>query len=429
MSLKLEPPVNPNYAATVVTIRSLIPLNNCDNLVAVNLLGYQAIVSKDTKVGDVGVLFTAETQLSYEYAYLNNLHRHSDKNVDETQKGYLEDSRRVKALKLRGHRSDALFMPLSSVLLSSADYQQVFSEGDTFDKINGHEICRKYVRPGSGKIPVAGKEKIARVDQRMLPEHTDTENYFRNSDKIPQLSNVTVTQKLHGTSIRVGNVVVQRKLSFWERVAQKFGVKVQEVEYAYVYGSRKVIKDPHNPHQNHFYGEDLYTHYGKTLDGLLPKGYVVYGELIGWTTAGSPIQKDYTYKILEGAASLYIYRVTYVNPDGLQADLSWEGVKEFCTSRGLNHVVELWSGKHSELTIENFLDINFSQDLPEGVPLPTTTVDEGVCVRLEGVKPYILKAKSPAFLRHETRMLDKDEVVDMEEDQESLFLNEKEDQS
>ena len=34
------------------------------------------------------------------------------------------------------------------------------------------------------------------------------------------------------------------------------------------------------------------------------------------------------------------------------------------------------------------------------------TVDEGVCVRAEGVIPTILKAKSPQFFEFETKLLD-----------------------
>jgi hypothetical protein len=41
------------------------------------------------------------------------------------------------------------------------------------------------------------------------------------------------------------------------------------------------------------------------------------------------------------------------------------------------------------------------------------TVDEGVCLRQEGVVPLILKAKSGVFLAHETKLLDKGES-DME---------------
>src|SRR5688572_24629984 len=113
--MKLEAPENPNYAANIERVRNLVPLEGLDNLVAVPLLGYQALVSKDTPIDELAVLFTAESQLSLEYAYENNLHRHGDLNKIESEQGYLEDNRRVKAIKLRGHNSNALLMPLASL--------------------------------------------------------------------------------------------------------------------------------------------------------------------------------------------------------------------------------------------------------------------------------------------------------------------------
>lgn len=88
--MKIDKPINSNYAATVFAIKNIIPLDNCDNVVATTIFGFQAIVSKNTKIGDIGIAFSAETQLSDEYCYENNLYRHNDKNRDESQKGYIE---------------------------------------------------------------------------------------------------------------------------------------------------------------------------------------------------------------------------------------------------------------------------------------------------------------------------------------------------
>lgn len=426
--MKLEAPVNPNYAAVVVRVNAINQLANCDNVVGVPLFGLQAIVSKDVKVGDIGLFFPAETQLSDEYAAFNGLYRHAEKNVDDRVKGYLEDNRRVKAMKFRGHRSDALFMPLTSLdyLLNHPEDLRDFEVGDTFDKIGDHEICRKYLvkQPAEPRERTAKHEKVfKRVDEKFLPEHYDTENYWRNEFKIAPDEQIVVTQKLHGTSIRIANTLVKRKLSFLERLAKKLGVTVRETEYDHVYGSRKVIKDPNNPNQNHFYGSDIWTDFGRTLDDMIPENFVVYGELIGWTPDGAPIQKDYTYDLPQGAAELYIYRVAVVTNGGMLVDLSWPQVKAFATERGLKYVPELWSGRHAEFDVDYWIDKNLSingQTLGEAkypildvVPLPKRFVDEGVVVRADGWAPFLLKAKSPIFLQHETKMLDQD-AVDLE---------------
>lgn len=417
--MKLQLPENANYAATVVAITRIVPLDNCDNVVGTPLLGFQAIVGKDTQVGDLGIVFTAETQLSGEFAWANSLHRHAELNKDPEAKGYLEDNGRVKALKFRGHRSDALFMPLSSLAYTGVDVSQL-QPGDTFDVLDGHPICQKYVikRPHTGTPRVEkNKAKVfKRVDEKMLPEHYDTDNFFRNRDLIPGHKQVIVTQKLHGTSIRIGNTIVRRQLRFRERLAARLGVKVATTEFDNVYGSRKVIKDVNNPNQQHYYGSDIWTEEGKALDGLIPENYLVYGELIGWTKDGAPIQQNYTYQVPHGQAELYVYRVAIVNGQGRIVDLAWDQVMEFCADLGLRHVPELWRGFLEDFDVEQYLDTKYASFFGVGVPLAKESpVDEGVCVRVDGLAPYILKAKSPKFFEHETKMLDK-EAVDLEAD-------------
>jgi hypothetical protein len=417
--LKLELPENSNYAATVVEVHRIVELDNCDNVVATPLLGFQAIVGKETAVGELGIVFTAETQLSEEFTRLNNLHRHGDLNDDESKKGYLEDNRRVKALKFRGHRSDCLFLYLDSLAYTGADLDQL-QPGDTFDKLNGHDICTKYVlkRAHTGTPRVAKNKAVVfkRVDEKFLPEHYDTDAYFRNPDAIKPGQFVTVTQKLHGTSIRIGNTVVKRKPRLRDRIASRLGVAVQATEFDMVYGSRKVIKDVNNPNQNHFYGTDIWSEEGAKLNGLVPENYIVYGELIGWTGDGSPIQQGYTYGVPDGTCELYVYRVAFVNGQGRIVDLAWDQVVEFCLDLGLKHVPELWRGPMGDLDVETWLDIKFNDLLGIGVPLAKESpCDEGICIRVDGLAPYVLKAKSPKFFQHETKMLDK-EAIDLEAD-------------
>lgn len=416
--MKLDKPENENYTATVVCVSSITPLENCDNVVGVPLFGFQAIVGKNTQVGDLGIVFPAEVQLSEEFARENNLFRHSELNKDPESKGYIEDNRRVKAMKFRGHRSDCLFMPLESLAYTGVNLDELH-QGDTFDTLNNHEICRKYVikQKGSPRVERNKDKVFKRVDKKFLPEHYDTENYWRNAHVINPDQRIVVTQKLHGTSIRIGNTIVKRKLTWLERLVSRLGVKVKESEFDHVYGSRKAIKDVNNPNQDHYYDTDIWTEEGKKLDNIVPEGFVVYGELIGWTPEGAAIQKNYTYKVPHGTCDLYVYRVAFVNGQGKVVDLSWEQVKEFCRDSGLRYVPELWSGDHAEFNVDEFIDKRFiSEGYTQAVPLEDNKnlVDEGVCVRVDGLAPYILKAKSPVFLQHETKMLD-DEVIDLEE--------------
>jgi hypothetical protein len=414
--MKFEVPKNANYAATVVKITNIIPLEGCDNIIATTILGYQAIIGKDIKKGSLGIMFPAETQLSPEFVKENNLFRHPELNKNSKEKGYIEDSRRVKAVKFRGHRSDCLFIELKSLKWTGIKIKDL-KEDDTFDFINDKEICRKYVlyeSNGPGK-QLNQIRKFKRVDEKYIPQHIDCDQYLRVANKIPDNAYFIVTQKLHGTSIRIANTIVKRKLNIFERLLKKVGVKIQQTEMDYVFGSRKVIKDVNNPDQKHFYDVDIWTTEGKKLEGLIPEQFIVYGELIGYTPTGGAIQTDYTYDLTTNLSSLYIYRVAFVNETGFVVDLSFDQMVEFCKQRGLKYVPVLWRGYKKDFKVEEFIDKRFYDGgNTTCVKLSHPTLpDEGICMRIDGMTPYITKTKSPTFLQHETKLLDKG-VIDME---------------
>lgn len=424
--MKLDAPANANYAATVVRINTLVELPGLDNLVGVPVMGYQALTQRGKNAGELAIAFTAETALSPAYMQHNNLHRDPEWNDDKSEKGYLEKNGRIRALKLRGHVSNALLMPLSSLAWTGGPWQAL-AEGDTFDKFDGTPICMKYtvpVKPGSQPARTKIEQAFKRVDKTMFPEHLDTDNFWRNKHLLQPGREVILTQKLHGTSFRIGHVPVRRELSRRERFAKRFGVRVDSHEHDVVYGSRKVIKDVNNPRQQHFYASDIWTEYGKGIAELIPEGYMVYGELVGWTPDGAPLQKGYTYGLPQGQTQLFVYRVAHINRFGNLSDLSWDGVKTFCTARGFRWAPELFrhtlikgspdEPAHFEACVRDLMDkrfTDFSNWVDPAVPLSDKkTVDEGVCIRQDGLVPTILKAKSPVFLEHETKLLDKGEA-------------------
>ncbi len=420
--MSFDAPVNPNYAAVVVKVPAPVKVEGLGYLVAVPMYGYQVLTQKDgVKAGDLKVLFLAETQLDAEYARENNLYREAtlNKNGDET--GYFEPNGRVKAIRLRKQPSNALLMPLESLSYTGFDVSTL-NQGDTFDKLNGHTICRKYEIPGKGKQGVSAGPKIRqRVDQRLFPQHLDTEHLFRNLHHFRAPTYAIVTQKLHGTSARFGSCLVTRELGWFERFLGWLGWFVKDTDYELIPGSRRAIKGKSDG--NDFYKTDLWNEYAKRLEGIIPDGYVAYGELIGWVDEQTPIQKNYTYNLPPGQVEFYVYRVATVNHRGVIADLSWAGVKEFCASAGLKHVPEFYHGVEHYPFADNdpdiigvvqksYLDKNYAAEgFEHAVPLSDPkSVDEGVCVRIEGIVPRILKAKSPRFLEHETKQLDTGEA-------------------
>lgn len=207
------------YAAEVVRVERLVELEGLDNLVGLAVNGYTALVSRSTQVGDVLVVFPAEAQLSHEFVRANNLYSDGSQNEDPTAKGYLGKNRRVRAIRLRGHTSSALALQ-ASVFGNPAP-------GTRFDTVDGIEVSRKYELPvkAAGLSGKSAQGKVwKRVDTKYLPEHIDTANYWRNRDSISPDTIVTVSQKLHGTSIRLARTIVKREPTFLERMLVRLGI-------------------------------------------------------------------------------------------------------------------------------------------------------------------------------------------------------------
>lgn len=418
-----------NYACQVVKLGKFTKLEGLDNLQAVDILGYQALVSPDTmQPGDLVLAFVAETQLSEAYASANNLHRDATLNRDKDATGYLEKNRRVRAIKLRGHHSNALVMPLVSLEWMGIHTHLV--EGDRFESLKRNdrkgetvEICRKYVSPAAKKAMQSGDKRVRdafkKIDARMFPEHYSTAQYRRVDRNYRDGVEIVLTQKLHGTSVRFGKVPVLRDLGRWERVLRKLGAKVQTHEYKLVVGSRHVIKGEVNgpeEQKNHYYSKDIWTEVAEALGQDLPNGVMVYGEIIGWV-GESPIQANFTYDVPKGHWDFYAYRVTTINAEGFQIDLSHDAAQEFCAKRGIKFVPEILRTNTDDIPhdLDALNEVALAEWNHAAVPLSDKKMaDEGLCIRQEALVPLISKQKNASFLAHETRLLDKD-VVDLEE--------------
>ena len=131
------------YAAYVTRIKNLRKHSNADRLLCGECFGNTVIVGLDTKPEELGVYFPVDGKLGTEYAVKNDLLRRKDEN-GKPAGGYLDpEKRNIKALKLRGEKSDGLFMPLSS-LNGFTDIAKL-REGDVITILNGVTICEKYI--------------------------------------------------------------------------------------------------------------------------------------------------------------------------------------------------------------------------------------------------------------------------------------------
>lgn len=437
--MKLKQPKNENYAGIVVEIKTTVPLAGCNNVQAAIIMGNQVIVSKDTKVGDIGIYFPLECQLSKEYLSNNNLYRKKlNLNIDPEDKGgFFEENGRIRCQKFMGYKSEGLYMPLESLQFAGKLH---FEIGDVFDELNGVEICRKYVtkkKVNSHRNTTEKSSSRIKRESRLVDGqfrfHDNTSMLYRNLHRIEPDTIISITYKLHGTSGISSYVLCNRKLKLHEKIAKFLGVKVVEQEYDYIYSSRKVIKNEYlNPNAKHYYSEDIWGMAHKKIESLLLKGMTIYYEIVGYLPGGGEIQKGYDYGCKDNEFSIFVYRITHTNSDGKVIEYSAKQVQEYCKKFGLNPVPELFYGRAEDLyntliysekrqtdalwNAEKFLEVIKLKYNDHNCYICYNEVpEEGVVIRVEGLDFEAYKQKSNLFYELETKLLDKGEI-DIEEE-------------
>lgn len=428
--MKLKKPKNINYCATVVKIEKLIPLGNCDNVLHALIFGNLVIVTKKTKVGEIGIFFPIETQLSKEFLFENNLYRDPTLNKESTKKGFFEINGRVKCVKFRGNNSEGFYIPINCVdeFLNPEDSLNV---GDEFDELNGVKICQKYIPKNTKVSGTPGKKKskkAARIKSKLIDNqfrfHDDTGILYKNLHRIYPDSLISITYKLHGTSGISSKILCKKKLSLKNRILKKLGVDIVDTHYDYIYSSRKVIKNEElNPNANHYYGVDIWSLAHEQLKPYLQDGMTFYYEIVGYLPSGSLIQKDYDYGANENEAHVYIYRITYTNPSGKVFEFSAKQVQNFCVENGLNAVPELYYGTANSFTgimpinedkepdlekwRNHFLGALKTEYNDKDCYMCSNKVpEEGCVVRIENNSFEAYKVKSNRFYLQESSLLD-----------------------
>lgn len=458
----LKKPKNSNYCATVVEIKTLVPLANCDNVQYAIIMGNSVVVSKEVKVGDIGLFFPVETQLSKEYLSANNLYRKPELNSNPEEKGYFEENGRIRCVKFRQNKSEGLFMPIYSIrFISKKDVDWTDASklmplglniGDEFDELNGIEICKKYI-PKNTRTPGAPgtkKNREKKYESKLVDGqfrfHEDTSMLYKNLHKFSPESLISITYKLHGTSGISSYVLCKKyhspltrvKAWLWELSNKienpfrktKYNFTLEESTYDYLYASRKVIKNEElNPNAQHYYDVDIWGLAHERIKEHLQKGMTFYYEIVGYLPNGSGIQGQYDYGCEPGQFEVYIYRITSTNVDGKVIEFSAKQVQDFCKKNGLNAVPELYYGKASNVPNiiwntnkkdddillgntftfgETFLSaIKSNYNEKDCFMCKNKLPEEGVVIRIEGLDLEAYKCKSTRFLEYETKELDK----------------------
>lgn len=321
------------YCGTVVKIGEILPIEGRDRIVKTMVNGLSIVIGKDEfQTGDVAVYCANETQLHELFLHLNSMYDDKELNIDKEKKGYINKHGRVRIVKLGGVPSYGILLHPTSIATFLNEPVEVVNEylgnhvNEDFDEINGEIFCKVYVPPIKTSNRHMSKserrnKKLARF--KMLIEgsfrlHYDTDQLARNMHEFSPDDKVFISNKLHGTSIIIANILTNVPTNWFKRMWRKLTGKYEfDQKYNIVYSSRNVIKNEFiNPKQKAggYYSDDIWGYWAEKLATYIPQDFCIYGEVVGYTPNGTPIQKGYDYGCLptdEVKSKLMVYRVTH----------------------------------------------------------------------------------------------------------------------
>ena len=465
------------YTAFITRIKNLRPHPNADRLQMGECFGNTVIVSLEYEDNQLGVYFPSDGQVSTAFAEANNLLRKKDENGNNIG-GYMDpDKRNITAIKLRGEKSDGLFLPLKS--LEPFGDITTLREGDRIDNFNGHEICCKYVpfkreRTAAGGAGKRIKRRAKRSIAPLFYEHMDTEQLAYNLAAFKPGDEIEITLKMHGTSQRTAHLPVFTgyKRTIWDKIFRRDGTPIYD--WGYVSGTRRTVLENF---EGGYYGSNEFREaHSKFFEGKLWKGEEVYYEVVGFTHIGAPIMASCDNKKLNdkefvkqygktttfsyGCApdglgevvdywdkektkpavyrkapmsDIYVYRMTMTNEDGDVVEYTPDFMRYRCEQMGVKTVPVMWKGvipndyntepvfgedgcwHYAESAGEWIKDV--AEEFYDGPdPIGKTHVREGVVVRiLNRPKFCAYKHKNWSFKALEGIVKVEAEAPDMEE--------------
>ena len=393
------------YFGYITTLKNVRPHPNADRMKLADCFGNTVCVGLDAAEGEIGIYFPTDGQLSAEYCEHNNLVRKKDENGNNVG-GYLDpDKRNIRAIKLRGEKSDGIFMPLSSVVYTGINLDDL-NVGDRINVVNGHEICKKYIPRSNarvGKVSDGNKTRKKKVAVAPLfTEHADTEQLAYNLGAFKPGDEIEITLKMHGTSQRTAYLPIHSgdiasPLARW--INNRTGIfKIFKptdkmitwaeknttpiYDWGYVSGTRHTVLENYD---GGYYGSNEFREkHSKFFEGKLWKGEEIYYEVVGFTHTGAPIMASCDNKKLndkdfikqygketvfsygcapEGStiwksdgegdynlvaripqSDIYVYRMTMTNEDGDVVEYTPDFMRYRCEQMGVKTVPVMWKG-------------------------------------------------------------------------------------
>ena len=269
--------------------------------------------------------------------------------------GFFNKYGRVKMINLRKCPSlGYLFTPealykfcpkAESVNLS--DWVDDIEADHDFDTVNGELFVKAFIPRRNKSMATSSRfnKRQKNVDkiEKILPNqfffHYDTQLLNKNIHRFSPDSEVYISAKIHGSSIVLGNLKTRKEKVYRSRVLNFFNSKLLPkkwrkyvIDYEDIYSSRTVIKnkDLNENVGEGFYASDIWSDWEKKLNGYIPKGMTIYGEIVGYLT-NEPImlQENYDYGCNSGESKLMIYRITSSEEDGSKREWEIDEVIDF----------------------------------------------------------------------------------------------------
>ena len=268
---------NPNYLCTICRIGELFPIEGADRLVKTVINGYDIVISKEHKEGDIVVYFPVETSICEQYLSANNLYEigefERNSNAEEvkeiltkaeslkdtdiegksallaeakTKCGFFNKHGRVRILKLRGQYSQGFVASVDSLVKfdnSLADVNWESMVDCQFNQVCGVEFCKKYVpvikergehTRGDQSLWKRRMRKLKRFNRLIDGQfefHYDTKMLAEHITQLSPDDIVSITVKVHGTSAIFANVLTNKESEFSKSFCKKRIKKILNLRY------------------------------------------------------------------------------------------------------------------------------------------------------------------------------------------------------
>jgi RNA ligase (TIGR02306 family) len=328
-----------------VLIKNVRPHPNADNLVIIDIMGWQVITHKDTKpqVGDLRVFIPPDAIIPQELA----------EKLDVVK--YLKKGNRVGQVRLRGEFSFGI----------AATNDWGFEIGEEVSEKLG---ITKWIPP---LAPNSGDQER---DHPLFSNYSHIENWRNYPDLFVEGEPIICLEKVHGTNSKVGAVY-------------------EEGEILYMVGSHNTRKKLIDPEVDDPKKLSLYQYPLKIVTKMIEeiiiscaaKVVIVYGEIFGKV-------QDLRY----GRNNELAYCAFDIYIDGHFED--WEDVEKWCNAHKVPHAPVVYVGPYSEMAMKDCANQNTLL-----MPPASAHMSEGVIIRPQkerhdpSLGRVVLKYKSDAY--------------------------------